>query len=218
MLCSIPTTLQNRCAKAMQPRFDSTFINTRFNMLLEHKNAVGVFPNIQQIEAALGQLQATGFPLSNISIIAQHFDEKSDILNKSTVPSIQSEKEFTWGNTVDRIEHGAVDAGALGSVVGGVVAGLTTLAFSAFSGAVVLVGIAAGAFYGAVSGGILGGGHSFDISEQQAKHYSDLLAQGNYLVILKGTSDEIDRAEPVLKEANIQDWMTFKTALPAPST
>jgi hypothetical protein len=30
-------------------------------MVLEHSNAVGVFSNIQQIEAALGQLQATGF-------------------------------------------------------------------------------------------------------------------------------------------------------------
>jgi outer membrane lipoprotein SlyB len=126
---------------------------------------------------------------------------------------LQSEEEFTWGNTVDRIEHGAVDAGALGSVVGGVVAGLTTLAFSAFSGAVVLVDIAAGAFYGAVSGGILGGGHGFDISEQQAKHYSDLLAQGKYLVIVKGTNDEIDRSEQVLKAANIQDWMTFRSKL-----
>ncbi len=179
----------------------------------EHSNAVGAFSNIQQIEAALGQLQATGFPLSNISIVAQHFDEKSDVLKNSTAPIIQSEEEFSWGNTVDRIEHGAVDAGALGSVVGGVVAGLTTLAFSAFSGAVVLVGIAAGAFYGAVSGGILGGGHGFDISEQQAAHYSNLLAQGKYLVILKGTSDEIDQAEPVLKAANIQDWMTFRSKL-----
>ena len=43
----------------------------------------------------------------------------------------------------------------VGGVAGGVVAGLTTLAFPAFAGAVVLVGMAAGAFYGAVSGGLL---------------------------------------------------------------
>ena len=39
-------------------------------------------------------------------------------------------------------------AGVVGSVAGGVVAGLTTLAFPAFRGAVVLIGMAAGAFYG----------------------------------------------------------------------
>ena len=180
-------------------------------MNTEHKNAVGTFPNLQQIESALRQLKATGFQMNNVSVVAEHLDSASDPLARATDTTIQSEDEFTWGKTVERIEHGAVDAGAMGSVVGGVVAGLTTLAFSAFSGAVVLVGIATGAFYGAVSGGILGGGIGLDISEKQAKHYSDLLAQGYYLTIVKGTDDEISQAESVLKKTNIQDWMIFNT-------
>jgi uncharacterized membrane protein len=176
-------------------------------MQLEHKNAVGAFPNLQQIELALCQLNETGFSMSNISVVAQQANLESDILAKSTEATIQSDREFTWSSAVERIEHGAVDAGAMG----GVVAGLTTLAFSAFSGAIVLVGIAAGAFYGAVSGSILGGGIGFDITEKQATHYSDLLAQGYYLTIIKGTDDEISQAETVLKNTNIQDWMTFNT-------
>jgi outer membrane lipoprotein SlyB len=180
-------------------------------MNIEHKNAVGAFPNFQQIESALRQLKATGFHMNNISVVAEHLNSVSNTLGKSTDTTIQSQDEFTWGNTVERIEHGAVDAGAMGSVVGGVVAGLTTLAFSGFSGAVVLVGIAAGAFYGAVSGGILGGGIGFDITEKQATHYSDLLAQGYYLTIVKGTDAEISQAESVLKTTNIQDWMIFNT-------
>ena len=180
-------------------------------MNIEHKNAVGTFPNFQQIESALSQLKATGFPMNNVSVVAEHLDSTSNTLAQSTDATIQSEDEFTWGNTVERIEHGAVDAGAMGSVVGGVVAGLTTLAFSAFSGAVILVGIAAGAFYGAVSGGILGGGIGFDITEKQAKHYSDLLARGYYITIVKGTDDEISQAESILTDKNIQDWMIFNT-------
>jgi hypothetical protein len=182
-----------------------------FNMNIEHKNAVGTFPNFQEIESALRQLKATGFHMNNVSVVAEHLDSASDILARSTDSTIQSEDGFVWGNTVERIEHGALDAGAMGSVVGGVVAGLTTLAFSAFSGAVVLVGIAAGAFYGAVSGGILGGGVGFDITEKQARHYSDLLGRGYYLTIVKGTDDEISQAESVLKNTNIQDWMIFNT-------
>jgi hypothetical protein len=110
-----------------------------FNMNIEHKNAVGTFPNFQEIESALRQLKATGFHMNNVSVVAEHLDSASDILARSTDSTIQSEDGFVWGNTVERIEHGALDAGAMGSVVGGVVAGLTTLAFSAFSGAVVLV-------------------------------------------------------------------------------
>jgi outer membrane lipoprotein SlyB len=180
-------------------------------MNIEHKNAVGTFPNFQAIESALSQLKATGFHMNNVSVVAEHLNSTSDTLARSTDATIQSQEDFSWGNTVERIEHGAVDAGAMGSVVGGVVAGLTTLAFSAFSGAVVLVGIAAGAFYGAVSGGILGGGIGFDITEKQARHYSDLLAQGYYLTIVKGTDDEISQAESVLKNTNIRDWMIFNT-------
>jgi hypothetical protein len=97
--------------------------------------------------------------------------------------------------------------------VGGVVAALTTLAFPAFSGAVVLVGMATGAFYGAISGGLLGGEGGVEISETQAQHYEGLLAQGHYLLTVKGTDAEIDQAESVLKAANIQDWMIFNTLL-----
>jgi hypothetical protein len=179
-------------------------------MNIKHKNAVGAFPDLQDAESALRQLKATGFSMSNVSVVAQHLNSESDTLVKTTDVTIRSEEEFNVENTVERIEHGAVAAGARGSVVGGVIAGLTTLAFSG-SGAVVLVGIAAGAFYGAVSGGILGGGIGFDISEKQAIHYSHLLAQGYYLTIVKGTDDEISQAESILKNKNIQDWLIFNT-------
>jgi hypothetical protein len=69
--------------------------------------------------------------------------------------------------------------------------------------------MAAGAFYGALSGGLLGGAIGAGLSDEQSKHYSDLLIQGNYLVAIEGTETEIDRAESVLKTENIQDWLTF---------
>lgn len=99
-------------------------------------------------------------------------------------------------------------AGVVGSVAGGVVAGLTTLAFPAFRGAVVLIGMAAGAFYGVVSGGLLSN-DGITLSEEQASHYTDLSAQGNYLVVIKGTAIDIDRAESILKGENVREWMVF---------
>ena len=71
--------------------------------------------------------------------------------------------------------------------------------------------MATGAFYGAVSGGVLGGEGGLEISATQAQHYEDLLAQGHYLLTVKGSDDEIDRSESVLKTENIQDWMIFST-------
>lgn len=180
-------------------------------MTLTHKNGLGTFLDLQQIELALDQLKSTGMNMSNVSVIVPQIDSEDPQLEKITEPVVQSEHEFSGGSQIENIEQGAVKAGAVGTVVGGVVAALTTLAFPAFSGAVILVGMATGAFYGAISGGVLGGEGGLEISETQAQHYEALLAQGHYLLTVKGTDDEIDRSESVLKAANIQDWMIFST-------
>jgi hypothetical protein len=180
-------------------------------MALKHKNGLGTFIDLQQIELALDRLKSAGVSMNNVSVVVPQTDSDSPQLKALTVPIIQSEHDFTGGSEIESIEQGAVKAGAVGTVVGGVVAALTTLAFPAFSGAVVLVGMATGAFYGAVSGGLLGGEGGLEISETQAQHYENLLAQGRYLLTITGTDDEIDRSESVLKDVNIQDWMVFST-------
>lgn len=185
-------------------------------MALMHKNGLGMFANIQQIETALDRLKSAGVNMNNVSVVVPQTDSDSPQLKALTAPTapvVQSEHEFTGGSNVESVPQVAAKAGAVGTVVGGVVAALTTLAFPAFSGAVVLVGMATGAFYGAVSGGLLGGEGGVEISETQAQHYEDLLAQGQYLLTVKGTDDEIDRSESVLKSENIQDWMVFSTLL-----
>ena len=182
-------------------------------MALMHKNGLGMFATIQQIETALDRLKSAGVDMNNVSVVVPQTDSDSPQLKALTAPVVQSEHEFTGGSKTESVPQVAAKAGAVGTVVGGVVAALTTLAFPAFSGAVVLVGMATGAFYGAVSGGLLGGEGGVEISETQAQHYEDLLAQGQYLLTVKGTDDEIARSESVLKSENIQDWMVFSTLL-----
>ncbi|WP_295616706.1 hypothetical protein [Chamaesiphon sp. GL140_3_metabinner_50] len=180
-------------------------------MALERKNAIGMFPDLQQIESALSQLQAIGFPMDRVSVVTPETETATPTVGDIT-PVVQSESEFSRDDSTrssGQIARGAAEAGAAGSVVGGVVAGLTTLAFPAFSGAVVLIGMAAGAFYGAVSGGVLVGGTDNHITTEQTKHYTNFLQQGHYLVSIDGTQAQISQAESVLKGANIQDWQVF---------
>lgn len=179
--------------------------------MTKHKNGLGTFTNIQQIELALDRLKSAEVNMNNVSVVVPQTESESPQLKALTAPIVQSEHEFTGGSKTESIGQGAAKAGAVGTAVGGVVAALTTLAFPAFSGAVVLVGMATGAFYGAISGGVLGGEGGLEISETQAQHYEDLLAQGNYLLTVKGSDDEIERSESVLKAVNIQDWLIFNT-------
>jgi hypothetical protein len=211
--------LQKGYANILQPNlqiYQLSTINYQLSiikMALIHKNGLGTFANIQQIELALDRLKSSGVDMNNVSVVVPQTDSDSSQLKALTAPTLHSEHEFTGSSKVESIEQGAAKAGAVGTVVGGVVAALTTLAFPAFSGAVVLVGMATGAFYGAVSGGLLGGEGGLEISETQAQHYEDLLAQGHYLLIVKGSDNEIDRSESVLKNVNIQDWMIFSTLM-----
>lgn len=179
-------------------------------MALEHKNAVGMFPTRQHTESALSQLKATGFPMKNVSVVVEHLNLGDATLGKFT-PIVQTENQFARHRTIEGIEHGALDAGVWGSIGGGLIAGLTTLALPEVGGVILLVGMATGAFYGAVSGGLLGGAIGVGISDQQAKYYDDHLTQGSYLVVIKGTDQEINQAESVLKIAKIQDWLIFNT-------
>ena len=179
--------------------------------MAKHKNGLGTFTDLHQLESALDRLKSAGIHMNNVSVVVPESSSAAPQSAQLTEPEVQSEQEFTSSHPVAQIGQVAAKAGAVGSVVGGAVAALTTLAFPAFSGAVVLVGMATGAFYGAVSGGVLGGEGGLEISETQAQHYADLLAQGHYVLTVKGSDDEIDRSESVLKTANIQDWLIFNT-------
>ena len=179
-------------------------------MASPRKNAVGAFPARDRLESAMSQLQASGFAMNNVSVVDPHATAADKtVSNLTNEPVVESPADAERDRPLDRIQHSAAGASAIGGVAGGVVAGLTTLAFPAFAGAVVLVGMAAGAFYGAVSGGLLSNEIGITLPEEQAKHYSELLEQGNYLVVLKGTEIDIDRAESILKAADVSEWTVF---------
>lgn len=177
-------------------------------MASARKNAVGMFPTRDRVESAMNQLQASGFVMNNVSVVEPHAQTAASPIRNLTEPVVESQADLTQ-QPLDRIQNSAAGASAVGGVAGGVVAGLTTLAFPAFSGAVVLLGMAAGAFYGAVSGGLLSNEIGITLPEAQAKHYSELLEQGNYLVVLKGTEIDLDRAESIFKAADVREWIVF---------
>ena len=47
------------------------------------------------------------------------------------------------------------------------------------------------------------------IPTQQARMYHDRLGRGDYMVIVHGTEDELNRAAPILNRRGIQDWRMY---------
>jgi S-adenosylmethionine:tRNA-ribosyltransferase-isomerase (queuine synthetase) len=96
--------------------------------MIKHKNALGTFVDIHQIESALEQLKSAGVQMSNVSVIVPQSNSEDLQLAQLTEPEVKSEHEFTGDRPVTQIEQVAVKGGSVGTVVGGVVAALTTLA------------------------------------------------------------------------------------------
>jgi hypothetical protein len=126
------------------------------------------------------------------------------------------------GNKADEgATTGAIAGGTVGGLTG-LLVGLGALAIPGI-GPVMLAGATAtaiattvsGTAIGAAAGGLLGALIGLGIPEERAKVYNERVSRGEYLVIVDGTSDEISRAETILRRYNIQEWGVFDAA---PST
>lgn len=185
-------------------------------MTTEHKHAVGMFPNHLHTESALSHLKAADFPMNKVSIVAQHITSADAVL-RTTEPIVQTEAQFVRYRTIERIDHGALDGAGWGSIASFLGAGLVTLAIPGI-GLIVSagtraasIGLTAGAFYGAVAGGLRGAAIGTNISNEQARYYGERIAQGRYLIVIKGTDSELRQAEMILSVQGIQNWLIFDT-------
>jgi hypothetical protein len=167
-----------------------------------------VFANRRAAEQVLPELQNMGLSMSQVSIIAKDADAVEPI-----GASLQRLADETL------VDEGAQAGTTTGGVVGGItglLVGLGTLAIPGI-GPVMLAGAAAtaittspaGTAIGAATGGLLGGLIGLGIPEGQAQIYNDYVTQGEYLLIVDGTEEEVHKAESVLKASGIGEWAAY---------
>ncbi|MFB2836761.1 general stress protein [Floridanema evergladense] len=173
-----------------------------------HRRAVGVFSNYRAAEMALQDLKNSGFPMDRVSIIAKDVDRNNRIAD-AEVRDVSDAR----GNKADEgAATGAIAGGTLGGLTG-LLVGLGALAIPGI-GPVMLAGATAtaiattlsGTAIGAAAGGLLGALIGLGIPEERARVYNERVSRGEYLVIVDGDSDEIARAEAILRRHNIEEW------------
>ncbi len=171
----------------------------------QHRRAVGVFPSRHDTGYALNELRDSGFPMDKVSVIVRDADRNDDIAGAQVRDRV--------GNKADEgAVTGAVAGGALGGLTG-LLVGLGALAIPGI-GPVMLAGATAtaiattisGGVIGAVSGGIIGALIGLGIPEERARVYNERVTQGEYLVIVDGTDDEIAKAEAIFRQRGIQEF------------
>ncbi len=147
------------------------------------KYGVGILPNRQKLEKACQELRWYNFSFKNVAAIS------------------------------------ATEGAIKGAMVGGRTGGL--LAFVVGLGAILVPGIGLplaaeslltlllGTGASSAAGGFVGGMRGWFLPEEAARIYRDRLLQGNYLVIVKGSEAELDRAQLLLANWGIKEWHVY---------
>lgn len=167
----------------------------------ERKRAIGTFANREQTEDALHELRNLEFPMDRVSVLAKNAENMEQISGAEVKDSQESQTK-----------EGVGIGGTTGTVLGGIsglLVGLETLIIPGVGPflAVGTIGATlAGAGLGAAAGSLVGALTALGIPEDEAKNYSDRLSQGEYLIIVDGSEEEIQLAASILSNQGIKEW------------
>lgn len=177
-------------------------------MSSRHKRVVGTFASRSDVEMALKELKNANYPMDKVSVIARDADREPDIAGVDV-------KKSTDNKADEGAVAGAVTGGTLGGLTG-LLVGLGALAIPGI-GPIVLAGAEAtalattlaGGAIGAAAGSLVGALIGLGIPEDRARVYDQRVAQGDYLVMVSGTEEEIRQAEMMLNRRNIQEMGVY---------
>jgi hypothetical protein len=173
-----------------------------------YKRSVGLFYSRDEAERALRELKDDGFDMNRVNVIAKDADQVTQSAGVDTA-------DHEGNNAAEGAGAGATSGAVLGGITG-LLIGLGTLAIPGV-GPIIVAGEAAttiattlaGAGIGAAAGGIIGGLVGMGIPEDKAKVYSDRVGKGSYLLMVNGTSDDINRAETILHNSGIEEYDVY---------
>lgn len=153
----------------------------------------GLFQNSKKAGDAIGELKAKGFT-DDISVISK------DVNNPGT--SAHQVKQ----DIADGAGAGAVAGGTLG-VIGGFLAGATSLAIPGIGPLLAIGPLAAalgGGAIGAATGGIVGALVDAGIPDERAKMYEDKIRAGEVLVTVTVPEDKVQSVQRILDQHSVE--------------
>jgi uncharacterized membrane protein len=170
---------------------------------MEDQSAVAVYRHFEDAEAAVRKLGDAGIPIEKISIIGRDWQIRTDVQGFYTPK----------------------DAAREGAASGAWIGGLFGLLWGAgvfllpVAGPLLVLGPLAGLIAGAASGAGIGALVSalvaLGIPKDEAIKYQTRLEAGEFLVIVHGTPQEVEKARAVLQGTNQTEIKTHESAVAA---
>lgn len=168
---------------------------------VQHSHVIGVFHNREAAGQALDQLVLSGFPLTKIFLIGEDLalnnqSVDTEITSVFVKPICAGTIPLTTGGVKESLAIGKVLGGLIGLVLGlGILAWLDVdqIALTPAVGFTLLCGSICTA-----AGGIIGALVDLRMTKKRIKEYVERVAHGDYLVIINGTKNEIEKAKRIL--------------------
>jgi len=158
---------------------------------MSEQSVVGVYPTMSEAEEAVRMLDRGGFPIQQVSIVAQNLESEKEVHGYVTVGDIAKSGAGT----------GAWVGGLFGLLIGAAfiwVPGFGPLVVAGPLAAMLLGGIE-GLVAGAAGGGLLGALVGWGVSKEHILKYEERLKGGKYLVIAHGSAEEVAKAHNILE-------------------
>ncbi|MCK4268185.1 MAG: hypothetical protein KAX16_05095 [Actinomycetia bacterium] len=159
---------------------------------------VAVFSEDETVHEVIGALKEADIGADHVSVAGP----------AGKVKPLEEEVQG-FHTTKHRIKEGAKWGGWIGGI-GGVVGGAAIFIAAVPVGPIVAVGGLAAILAGAIEGAVLGAGvgvlatalASMGIKEPEAKELEQRIAAGEFLVIVKGPAELVNRADSILKASD----------------
>ncbi len=156
----------------------------------KHNSVVATYPSHLAAEAAIKELQKSGFDMKTLSIIGRDYHTDEQVVGYYNA----GDRMKLWGKT------GAFWGGMWGLLFG------SAFFFIPGIGPLLVAGPFISSIVGALEGAVLVGGLSvigaglagLGIPEDSIVHYETALKVGKYLLIAQGTSEDNARAKEIL--------------------
>ena len=156
--------------------------------MIERQRGVGIFYNLEDTETALKELDSSHFALEKVFVIAQNKAEESRVLETQLCQSLRDRFDRQINSMLqDQSEQQLQSSLASDSnVADSQVISLTKALIN------------------------------LDIPVDIAKQYNDLVAQGQYLIMIEGNRADIQGAKTILERCGIKEWVVYKIVLEHP--
>ncbi|GAP97571.1 hypothetical protein [Leptolyngbya sp. NIES-2104] len=166
-------------------------------VLTQRRQVIGMFLTREEAGQSLDRLVLAGFPIAQTFLIGRDSNQSTVLTEFSasdfgaiTGTATGLKKGFVLGNLIGGTSGLLLGASLLALPGVGAVLMSSAIAFTLLSGGI-----------GTAAGGIIGAMIGLGLTTEQAKQYSQYVAKGYILLMIEGTTHEIDRAQQLLKKS-----------------